>query len=173
MPVNLIAPKASDLHTVPGVRIGVAMAGIRKANRKDLVVFALDEGAAVAGVFTRNRFCAAPVQLCRDHLGAGRGIRALLINTGNANAGTGADGLARALRSCEALARQMNVSPEQVLPFSTGVIMEPLPVDRLEAGLPTAVGALTGDAWLAAAEGIMTTDTVPKAVSPKRRDRRA
>jgi len=99
VPVNLIAPAASDLHPVAGVRIGVAMAGIRKVNRKDLVVFALDEGAAVAGVFTRNRFCAAPVQLCREHLGAGQGIRALLINTGNANAGTGVDGLARARRS--------------------------------------------------------------------------
>jgi glutamate N-acetyltransferase/amino-acid N-acetyltransferase len=165
MAVNLAAPRASDLHAVAGVRIGVAMAGIRKANRKDLVVFALDEGAAVAGVFTRNRFCAAPVLLCREHLAAGRGIRALLINTGNANAGTGADGLARARRSCEALARQMNVAAGQVLPFSTGVIMEPLPVDRLEAGLPAAVAALTGNAWLDAAEGIMTTDTVPKAAS--------
>jgi len=165
MPVNLIAPAASDLHPVAGVRIGVAMAGIRKVNRKDLVVFALDEGAAVAGVFTRNRFCAAPVQLCREHLGAGQGIRALLINTGNANAGTGVDGLARARRSCDALARQMNIAPAQVLPFSTGVIMEPLPLDRLEAGLPAALHALDGNAWLDAAEGIMTTDTVAKAAS--------
>jgi glutamate N-acetyltransferase/amino-acid N-acetyltransferase len=148
-----------------GVRIGVAMAGIRKANRKDLVVFALDEGAAVAGVFTRNRFCAAPVQLCREHLAAARGVRALLINTGNANAGTGADGLARARSSCEALARQMGIAPQQVLPFSTGVIMEPLPVERLQAGLPAAVRALDAKAWLDAAEGIMTTDTVAKAAS--------
>src|SRR5262245_38847034 len=163
--VNLSAPQAGDLHAVPGVRIGVAMAGIRKANRKDLVVFALDEGAAVAGVFTSNRFCAAPVLLCREHLAAQRGIRALLINTGNANAGTGADGLARARRSCEALAARMELAPQQVLPFSTGVIMEPLPVDRLEAGLPAALRALDAHAWLDAAEGIMTTDTVPKAAS--------
>jgi glutamate N-acetyltransferase/amino-acid N-acetyltransferase len=165
MAVNLSAPRAADLHAVPGVRIGVAMAGIRKANRKDLVVLALDEGSAVTGVFTRNRFCAAPVQLCREHLGHGRGIRALLINTGNANAGTGADGMARARRSCDALAEQLHVGADQVLPFSTGVIMEPLPVDRLVAGLPAAVGALAADAWLDAAQGIMTTDTVPKAAS--------
>jgi len=165
MAVNLTAPQAADLHPVPGVRIGVAMAGIRKANRKDLVVFALDDGAAVAGVFTSNRFCAAPVQLCREHLGNQRGIRALLINTGNANAGTGADGLARARRSCEALAAQLEIGAQQVLPFSTGVIMEPLPLERLEAGLPAAVRALDGHAWLDAAEGIMTTDTVPKAAS--------
>jgi len=165
MAVNLAAPRASDLHAVTGVRIGVAMAGIRKVNRKDVVVFALDEGAEVAGVFTSNRFCAAPVQLCREHLVAGSGIRALLINTGNANAGTGADGLARARRSCEALAEHMKVAAQQVLPFSTGVIMEPLPVDRLEAGLPAAVRALNANGWLDAAEGIMTTDTVPKAAS--------
>src|SRR5262245_53342470 len=112
MPVNLIAPVATDLHAVPGVRVGVAMAGIRKANRKDLVVFALEEGAAVAGVFTQNRFCAAPVLLCREHLATGRGIRALLINTGNANAGTGADGLARAQRCCDALAAQLGIGTQ-------------------------------------------------------------
>ncbi len=122
-----------------GVRIGVAMAGVRKANRKDLVVFELDEGAAVAGVFTQNRFCAAPVQVCREHLAVERGIRALLINTGNANAGTGDDGLARARATCEALARSSAWQPEQVLPFSTGVIMETLPVERIEAGLPAAL----------------------------------
>jgi len=165
MAVNLTAPRAADLHAVPGVRIGIAMAGIRKANRKDLVVFALDEGAAAAGVFTSNRFCAAPVQVCREHLGAGNAIRALVVNTGNANAGTGDDGLARARRSCDTLARLLDVQPRQVLPFSTGVIMETLPIDRLEAGLPAAVGALKSDAWLDAAEGIMTTDTLPKAAS--------
>jgi len=165
MAVNLIVPRAADLHAVPGLRIGVAMAGIRKANRKDLVVFALDEGAVAAGVFTSNRFCAAPVQLCREHLAAGSDIRALVINTGNANAGTGTDGLARARRSCEALAELTGVRSQQVLPFSTGVIMETLPIDRLEAGLPAAVGALKADAWLDAAEGIMTTDTLPKAAS--------
>ena len=165
MPVNLTAPLAGDLQPVPGVRIGVAMAGIRKANRKDLVVFALDEGAVAAGVFTSNRFCAAPVQLCREHLAAGGDVRALVINTGNANAGTGTDGLARARRSCEALASLIGVQARQVLPFSTGVIMETLPVDRIEAGLPAAVGALKADGWLDAAEGIMTTDTLPKAAS--------
>ncbi len=165
MAVNLTVPRADDLHAVPGLRIGIAMAGIRKANRKDLVVFALDDGAVAAGVFTSNRFCAAPVQVCREHLGAGSGIRALVINTGNANAGTGADGLARARRSCEALGELLGVAPRQVLPFSTGVIMETLPIDRLQAGLPAAVAALKADAWLDAAEGIMTTDTLPKAAS--------
>ncbi len=144
MAVNLTVPRAADLHAVPGLRIGVAMAGMRKANRKDLVVFALDEGAVAAGVFTSNRFCAAPVQVCREHLAAGGDVRALVINTGNANAGTGADGLARARRSCEALAGLIGVQPEQVLPFSTGVIMETLPVDRIEAGLPAARGRAQG-----------------------------
>ncbi|HEX7770421.1 MAG TPA: bifunctional glutamate N-acetyltransferase/amino-acid acetyltransferase ArgJ [Dokdonella sp.] len=165
MPVNLTAPRAADLHAVAGVCIGVVMAGIRKANRKDLVVLALDDGTTAAGVFTSNRFCAAPVQLCREHLAAAGGIRALVINTGNANAGTGAEGLARARRSCDALARLIGARPQQVLPFSTGVIMETLPIDRLEAGLPAAVGALKADGWLDMAEGIMTTDTVPKAAS--------
>lgn len=165
MPVNLSAPDPKTLHAVPGVRIGTAMAGVRKANRRDLVVFALDEGSAVAGVFTKNRFCAAPVQLCREHLAAGAAVRAIVINTGNANAGTGADGLARARRTCEALAAQMGVQPQQVLPFSTGVIMETLPVERIEAGLPAALAALAPDAWHLAAEGIMTTDTLPKAAS--------
>ena len=167
MPVNLPIPQVADLHAVPGVRIGVAMAGIRKANRRDLVVFALDEGTQVAGVFTTNRFCAAPVQICRERLDAGHAIRALLINTGNANAGTGADGLARAQRSCVALGAAMALKPEHILPFSTGVIMETLPVERIEAGLPAALAALRDDAegWLEAAHGIMTTDTQPKAAS--------
>ncbi|MBX3635828.1 MAG: bifunctional glutamate N-acetyltransferase/amino-acid acetyltransferase ArgJ [Rubrivivax sp.] len=169
MPVNLPALQPQDLHPVPGLRIGVTMAGVRKANRRDLVVFSLDEGSAVAGVFTSNRFCAAPVQLCREHLSAvaagAPGIRALLVNTGNANAGTGADGLARARRSCAALAALLGVSPQQVLPFSTGVIMETLPVERIEAGLPAALDALGGANWFDAAHGIMTTDTVPKGAS--------
>lgn len=165
MPVNLQAPDPRTLHPVPGVRIGIAMAGVRKAQRKDLCVFVLDEGAAVAGVFTRNRFCAAPVQVAREHLAAGQGIRALVINTGNANAGTGEEGLARARTTCEALAGHLGVSPTQVLPFSTGVIMEPLPVERIVAGLPTALADLKADHWADAAQAIMTTDTVPKAVS--------
>jgi glutamate N-acetyltransferase/amino-acid N-acetyltransferase len=166
MPVNLTAPDPAALYPVPGVRIGVAMAGVRKANRRDLVLFALDPGTAVAGVFTSNRFCAAPVQICREHLAAGGvDIRALLINTGNANAGTGADGLQRARRSCAALAALMDVQPQQVLPFSTGVIMEVLPVERIEAGLPAAIAALQPAHWGEAAAGIMTTDTLPKAAS--------
>jgi glutamate N-acetyltransferase/amino-acid N-acetyltransferase len=165
MPVNLSAPSAAELHPVPGVEIGVAMAGVRKANRRDLVVFRLAEGAAVAGVFTTNRFCAAPVQVCRDHLAAGAGIRAIVVNTGNANAGTGDDGLLRARTTCAALAQQLEVAPEQVLPLSTGVIMETLPVERIVAGLPAALADLAPDHWLAAAEGIMTTDTLPKAAS--------
>jgi glutamate N-acetyltransferase / amino-acid N-acetyltransferase len=164
MPVNLLPLNPQDLHAVPGVRIGVHMAGIRKANKRDLVVFALDAGSSVAGVFTSNRFCAAPVQICQQHLPT-QNLRALLINTGNANAGTGADGLARARRSCESLAGLMGIKPEQVLPFSTGVIMETLPVERIEAGLPAALAALQGAGWAEAAAGIMTTDTLPKAAS--------
>ena len=167
MPVNLQAPDPAALHAVAGVRIGTAMAGVRKANRRDLVLFTLDEGSSVAGVFTLNRFCAAPVQVCREHLAAGhgQGIRALVINTGNANAGTGADGLARARRTCAAAASLMGLQAAQVLPFSTGVIMETLPVERIEAGLPTALAAVQAAAWADAAQGIMTTDTLPKAAS--------
>ncbi len=168
MPVNLSAPDQSQLHAVPGLRIGVAMAGVRKANRRDLVLFALDEGATAAGVFTQNRFCAAPVQVCREHLATGAAARALLVNTGNANAGTGADGLARARRSCATLGGLLGVLPAQVLPFSTGVIMETLPLERIEAALPAALAALQPagpEAWASAAAGIMTTDTLPKAAS--------
>jgi glutamate N-acetyltransferase/amino-acid N-acetyltransferase len=165
MPVNLSAPNPKDLHPVPGIKLGVAMAGVRKANRRDLTVVTLDEGTQVSGVFTRNRFCAAPVQLCRQHLAANAGSRAILINTGNANAGTGEDGLARAMSTCVALARQLDVAPERVLPFSTGVIMETLPNERIEAALPAALVDLKADNWAAAAEAIMTTDTVPKAAS--------
>ena len=167
MPVHLSAPVPSDLHPVAGVRIGVAEAGVRKAHRKDLTVFLLDEGATVGGVFTQNRFCAAPVQVCRDSLALhqGQGIRALVVNTGNANAGTGQDGLQRARSTCDALAAQLGVASTQVLPFSTGVIMEPLPVDRITAGLPAALADARPDHWGRAAEGIMTTDTVAKAFS--------
>jgi glutamate N-acetyltransferase/amino-acid N-acetyltransferase len=138
---------------------------VRKANRKDLTVFLLDSGALVAGVFTQNRFCAAPVQLCRAHLASGQAIRALVINTGVANAGTGAPGLMHAQAVCAALAAQLHIRPQQVLPFSTGVIMEPLPHERIVAGLPAAVAAAQADHWLQAAHGIMTTDTVAKAFS--------
>jgi glutamate N-acetyltransferase/amino-acid N-acetyltransferase len=166
MAVNLSVPSAEQLAPVRGVRIGIAQAGIRKAGRRDLVVFELAPGSQVAGVFTQNRFCAAPVAVCREHLaGGGHDIRALVINTGNANAGTGADGLQRARKTCEALAGLLGVQPTQVLPFSTGVIMETLPVDRLVAGLPAALADRREAAWLDAAHGIMTTDTLPKAAS--------
>ena len=165
MPVNLSAPIASELRAVAGIRIGVAEAGIRKANRKDLTVFLVDDGASVGGVFTQNRFCAAPVQVCRDHLALNAGVRAMVVNTGNANAGTGEDGLVRARSTCIALARLLEVAPEQVLPFSTGVIMETLPTDRIAAGMPAALADAHADHWGRAAEGIMTTDTVAKAFS--------
>ena len=163
MSVNLNAPNPAELHAVAGLRIGVAEAGIRKANRKDLTVVLIEPGASVAGVFTQNRFCAAPVQICREHLATGQGIRALLINTGNANAGTGADGRQRALTSCVALAGKLGITPAQILPFSTGVIMESLPVERIVAGLDAALADANEANWLRAAEGIMTTDTVAKA----------
>jgi len=171
MPVNLVATPAHEIFPVPGVRWGIAEAGIRKAGRKDLSVFLLDAGCVVGGVFTQNRFCAAPVQICRENLalnsGATHGIRAMVINTGNANAGTGADGLMRARATCIALAQQLNVAPEQILPFSTGVIMEPLPHDRIAAGLPAALADAQADHWARAAEAIMTTDTVAKAFSKR------
>lgn len=164
MPVNYATPSASDLYPVPGVRLGVAEAGVRKANRRDLTVLELAEGSRVAGVFTRNRFCAAPVHLCRDHLQHGN-IRALLINTGVANAGTGEQGMRDAKACCEALATVIGVASEQILPFSTGVILEPLPVDRIAKGLPAAVANLRSEGWHDAAHAIMTTDTVAKAAS--------
>ncbi len=165
MSVHLTAPDPASLHPIAGVRLGVTEAAIRKEARKDLTVVLIDEGASVAGVFTQNRFCAAPVQVCREHLAGGQAIRALLINTGNANAGTGNEGLMRARASCAALARQLSLAPAQVLPFSTGVIMEPLPLARIEAGLPAAVADAREGHWARAAEAIMTTDTVPKAFS--------
>ena len=163
MSVHLPPPNPTELFPIAGVRIGVTEAGIRKAGRKDLSVVLLDDGASVAGVFTQNRFCAAPVQLCREHLALGEGIRAMLINTGNANAGTGEDGLTRALHTCQALADKLGVTKQQVLPFSTGVIMETLPIERIEAGFDAAIADAKADNWLRAAEAIMTTDTVPKA----------
>jgi len=171
MPVQLDKPVADGLLPIPGVRLGVTQAGIRKTGRKDLSVFLFDEGSAVGAVFTQNRFAAAPVQVCREHLGAGAGVRAMVINTGNANAGTGESGLLAARQTCIALARALGLQHEQILPFSTGVIMEPLPLDRLLAGLPDALAqaaqapVASGAQWLSAAEGIMTTDTLPKAVS--------
>ena len=169
MAVNSPKPLAADLKAVAGIEIGVAEAGIKKPNRKDLLVLKLAPTATVAGVFTLNRFCAAPVQISKANLAAvtagAAPIRALLVNTGNANAGTGESGLADAQASCAALAELLGCTPQQILPFSTGVILEPLPVQRLVAGLPQAVAALTSDNWFSAAEAIMTTDTQPKAGS--------
>lgn len=165
MPVNLSAPVAAQLLSVAGVSLGTAEAGIKRADRKDLLVIKLDEGATVAGVFTSNRFCAAPVTIAREHLAAGKGIRALVVNTGNANAGTGEQGMAAARTTCSELAKLLGCAPEQVLPYSTGVIMEPLPVDKIVAGMPQAVGNLKADNWFNAAHAIMTTDIVAKAVS--------
>ena len=164
MAVNLHTPNLADLLPVGGVRLGVTEAGIRKAERRDLTVIELAEGSRVAGVFTRNRFCAAPVQVCKEHLSSAA-IRALVINTGNANAGTGEAGLVAARVTCTALAARMGITAAQVLPFSTGVILEPLPVDRLVAGLPLAIANLRAEGWFDAAHAIMTTDTLAKAVS--------
>ncbi|MEB0138222.1 MULTISPECIES: bifunctional glutamate N-acetyltransferase/amino-acid acetyltransferase ArgJ [unclassified Undibacterium] len=169
MAVNSPLPIAADLKPVAGIRLGHAEAGIRKAHRKDLLVIELAATATVAGVFTTNRFCAAPVQVCKAHLDglhmASAPIRALVINTGNANAGTGDAGLAAANATCAALAELLHCEASQILPFSTGVILEPLPVDRLIAGLPQALSNLQEDNWFLAAEAIMTTDTQAKAAS--------
>ena len=165
MPVNLQPPKPEQLFPVAGIELGVAMAGVRKANRKDVLLVRIAPGAQVAGVFTQNRFCAAPVILSRKHLAPGNTARALVINTGNANAGTGDEGLRRAMEVCSAVASTLGCSATDVLPFSTGVIMEPLPADRIIAGLPAAKADLGIDNWASAAESIMTTDTVAKAAS--------
>lgn len=165
MPVNLSAPAAGSLLPVAGVSLGVAEAGIKRPNRKDLLIIKLDDGAMVAGVFTTNRFCAAPVTLAKDHLASSKGIRALLVNTGNANAGTGEQGMAAARTTCVELAKLLGCSVEQILPYSTGVIMEPLPVDKIVAGMPAAIENLKADNWFDASQAIMTTDIVAKAVS--------
>ena len=164
MPVNISLLLPENLLPVAGVALGIAEAGVKKANRKDLLVMRLDEGAKVAGVFTQNRFCAAPVMVAKQHL-AQSVIRALVVNTGNANAGTGEAGIQHALATCSELARLVDCTTQQVLPFSTGVIMEPLPVDRIIKGLPAAVANCKTDNWFSAAQAIMTTDIVPKAAS--------
>jgi glutamate N-acetyltransferase/amino-acid N-acetyltransferase len=165
MAVNLKAPDPAALHPVRGVMLGAAQAGIRKSNRTDLLLVTLSQGARVAGVFTRNRFCAAPVLVAKEHLAGGKPVRALVVNTGVANAGTGEEGVMRARETCRETARLLRCDADQVLPFSTGVIMEPLPVDRLAAGLPKCVADLSENRWSEAAAAIMTTDTVPKAAS--------
>lgn len=165
MPVNLPLPVASDLHPVAGVTLGVARAGIRKPNRKDLLIVQLAEGSTVAGVFTTNAFCAAPVRVCQEHLQASSAIRAWVVNTGCANAGTGERGMTNARAMAEATADAIGVSEQSVLPFSTGVILEDLPMDRIHAGIQMAQQDLGKSDWLSAAEAIMTTDTQPKAAS--------
>ena len=165
MPVNLTPPVAAQLLPVTGISLGIAEANINQPNRKDLLVMQLCAGARVAGVFTTNRFCAAPVVVAREHLTSADGIRALLVNTGNANAGNGEQGMKDARTSCAALAGLLNCKANQILPFSTGVIMEPLPVAKIAAGLPAAVTNMCADNWLAAANAILTTDIVAKAIS--------
>ena len=165
MPVKLKAPEANSLLPVKGVQLGFAQAHVRKPNRKDVLVVALAPNSKVAGVFTQNRFCAAPVTVCKDHLAQKSGIRALLVNTGCANAGTGESGLNDAKKTCEILAGKLGLQASQILPFSTGVILAPLPVDKIIAGLPAAIENLKEDNWLNAAEAIMTTDIVAKGTS--------
>jgi glutamate N-acetyltransferase/amino-acid N-acetyltransferase len=165
MPVNLAAPNPASLLPVPGISLGISSAGIKKPGRRDITLIELAPGTKVAGVFTQNRFCAAPGTLCRERLAAGSNIRALIINTGNANAGTGEEGLARARQTCEAVASVTGLNPENVLPFSTGVILEPLPIDKIIPALPDAKADLAATHWSEAAHAIMTTDIVAKAAS--------
>jgi len=165
MPVKLTAPLATSLLPVNGITLGHTEANIRSLNRKDILVMHLAEGSHVSGVFTQNKFCAAPVTLCKKHLSETSDIRALLINTGNANAGTGESGFGHATQSCEALSALLNLNQNQVLPFSTGVILEPLPIGKVVASLPNAIDSLEADNWLNAAEAIMTTDIIPKGTS--------
>ena len=165
MAVNFPPISADQLKPVAGVQLGYAQAGIRKTDRKDLLVITVPEGTSVAGVFTTNAFCAAPVHVCKRHLALNHGIRALVVNTGCANAGTGVQGMEDAQKTCAELAQRLNLKDSQILPFSTGVILENLPMDRLIAGLNPAIKNLTKDNWLNAAQAIMTTDTLPKAVS--------
>ena len=165
MAVNSPLPIRAQLTPVPGLQLGYAQAGIKKPGRKDVLVLKLAPGATVAGVFTTNRFCAAPVQVSKDHLAGTQPIVALVVNTGNANAGTGEAGLANANATCTALAKLLGCEANQILPFSTGVILEPLPLEKLVAGLPAAIANLNEDRWFDAAEAIMTTDTQPKAAS--------
>jgi len=165
MAVNLPPPDPELLFAVAGVELGIAKAGVRKPDRKDVLLVRLAPGSSVAGVFTQNRFCAAPVIVAKRHLASGNAARALVVNTGNANAGTGEDGIERALAVCTAVAESIGCRKEEVLPFSTGVIMEPLPSDRIVAGLPAAKADLRERNWASAAEAIMTTDTVAKAAS--------
>jgi len=165
MAVNLPQLQASTLHEVPGIQLGYAMAGIKKPGRKDVLLITLTENTSVAGVFTLNRFCAAPVQVCKEHLSSSNAIRALIINTGNANAGTGETGLYDARATCQAVAQMLGLQANQILPFSTGVILEPLPLQKILTVLSQAQIDLKASGWFDAANAIMTTDTLPKAYS--------
>ncbi len=167
MPVNLKPLAVDSIFSVKGISLGIAKANIKKPDRKDLLLVNIDEGSKVSGVFTQNAFCAAPVLLCKEHLKGASEIRALVINTGCANAGTGEDGILRARETCRAVGELLSIKSEQVLPFSTGVILENLPVDKIKSGLPEALKNLAPNHWLDAAEAIMTTDIVPKAASKK------
>src|SRR6478609_6176733 len=171
MTVNYTPPAADALLPVPGIALGAAAAHIKNWDRDDVLLVVAEPGTVASGVFTQNRFCAAPVTVCREHLAVERrralAFRALVVNAGNANAGTAERGLAAAKATCEAIAQLLGCEPAQVLPFSTGVIMEPLPVERIVAGLAPARAALRDDGWFAAARAIMTTDTVPKGASRK------
>lgn len=169
MAVNLAPPAPGSLYPIAGVELGFAEAGIRKAARRDLMLMRLAPGAVVSGVFTQNSFAAAPVQVCREHLAAGTEFRGVVVNAGNANCGTGEQGLQAARATCAAAARLLGCSPQQVLPFSTGVILEHLPVDKVERALPACAASLSADHWVEAASAVMTTDTVPKGASTRAR----
>jgi len=167
MPVNLKALTIDSIFPIKGISLGIAKAHIKKPNRKDLLLVTIAEGSKVSGVFTQNAFCAAPVLLCKEHLKNTSGIRALIVNTGCANAGTGEDGILKAKETCEAVSELLSIKPEQVLPFSTGVILESLPIDKIKNGLPDTIKNLDPSHWIDAAEAIMTTDIAPKAASRK------
>jgi len=167
MPVNLKALTIDSIFPIKGISLGIAKAHIKKPNRKDLLLVTIAEGSKVSGVFTQNAFCAAPVLLCKEHLKNTSGIRALIVNTGCANAGTGEDGILKAKETCETVSELLSIKPEQVLPFSTGVILESLPIDKIKNGLPDTIKNLDPSHWIDAAEAIMTTDIAPKAASRK------
>jgi glutamate N-acetyltransferase/amino-acid N-acetyltransferase len=167
MPVNLKPLTVDSIFPIKGISLGIAKAHIKKPNRKDLLLVTIAEGSKVSGVFTQNAFCAAPVLLCKEHLKNSAGIRALIVNTGCANAGTGEDGIFKAKETCKAVSELLSIKPEQVLPFSTGVILESLPIDKIKNGLPDTIKNLDPSHWIDAAEAIMTTDIAPKAASRK------
>ena len=165
MPVNLKPLTIDSISPIKGISLGTAKAHIKKPNRKDLLLVTIAEGSRVSGVFTQNAFCAAPVLLCKEHLKNESGIRALIINTGCANAGTGEDGISKAKETCQAVSELLSINSRQVLPFSTGVILESLPIDKIKNGLPDTVKNLDPAHWFDAAEAIMTTDIAPKGAS--------